>query len=272
MIKQRRGALTHCLPYLVPLFGVMDVNEVRAAEEKPPNDSFIIFGPGSTPEYMGSDDYNIIPMLISNFSINEINFEIEGLTARAAFLDNGGWRFGTAFNVDMGREDDVDNLTVAAMEEIDTALNVGAFFAYEREDFFLADDSIEFRVEAYGDASDVHDGAFTTLGLSYTLPLYIPWRFEFELETTYASTQYMDTYFGVGQADSLASGLVPYAAESAFRDITFSTNIGLFFNPKWGVFTRLSASRLLGDAADSPITDVGDEDQYFIGLGLYYRF
>ncbi|TQV72692.1 MipA/OmpV family protein [Exilibacterium tricleocarpae] len=272
MIKQSRGALTHCLPYLIPLFGVMGVDAVRAAGEKPPSDSFIIFGPGSTPEYMGSDDYNIIPMLISSFSIAEVDVEIEGLTARMAFLDRGGWRFGTALNIDMGREDDVDNAVVAAMEEIDTALNVGAFLAYGQEDLFLADDSIEFSVEAYGDGSDVHDGAFTTLGLSYTLPLYIPWRFEFELETTYASTQYMDTYFGVGQADSFASGLVPYAAESSFRDITFSTNIGLFFNPTWGVFTRLSASRLLGDAADSPITDIGDDDQYFIGLGLYYRF
>ena len=100
----------------------------------------------------------------------------------------------------------------------------------------------------------------------------IPWRFEIELETTYANADYQNTYFGVSRADAITSGLPQYTAGSSFRDVTLNANIGLFTSPKWGVFARLGFSKLLNDAADSPVTDHGDTAQYFAGVGLFYRF
>jgi MipA family protein len=100
----------------------------------------------------------------------------------------------------------------------------------------------------------------------------IPWRVDFELETTYADENYMNTYFGSSRFDSTRSGLPYYQAGASLRDVTFSTNIGLFFNPSWGVFMRLSTSQLLGDAENSPIVDAGSRNQHFAGLGVFYRF
>lgn len=229
-------------------------------------------GVAAAPDYMGSNDYSAVPLLISEFSLGVVDFQIEGLTAYATLYERGGWSFGISGNLDTGRDDDVDSSVIAVMREIDTAFNLGPFISYGRGNQFLEGDYIEMKLASYLDTADAHDGSFTALGLTYALPIYVPWRFEFELETTYGSDDYMKTYFGVSEADSNVSGLAQYDASSSFRDVTLATNVGFFFSPKWGLFGRLSASRLLGDADDSPVTSVGSEYQYFAGIGVYYRF
>lgn len=255
------------------LIEMISIQEVFASEEGGRfRNSFIILGPAATPEYMGSDDYGLVPMLVSAFEIKDVEFEIEGLTVQAALADWNSLKVGLTADVDPGRDSEVDNTMVAAMEEIDIALNLGAFVAYELPSQLLVGDNFEFKLSGYGDATSVHKGAFATLGAVYTLPLYIPWRFEFELETTFANGSYMDTYFGVDEADARASGLPVFKAGSSVRDISLTTNIAFFLSPQWGLFSRLSVGRLLGDAADSPVTSTGSATQYFAGIGLLYRF
>jgi len=41
-------------------------------------------------------------------------------------------------------------------------------------------------------------------------------------------------------------------------------------SPNWGIFVMSGYDRLLGDAADSPLTE--DRDQFRTGLGLAYTF
>ena len=269
--KIRKGAVACCACLF--LVGIIYMEEGVASEEGGRfRNRFVILGPATTPEYMGSEDYSVVPMLVSAFEIKGVAFEIEGLTAQAALADWDGCKLGVTADVDLGRDTEVSSTTIAAMDEIDFALNVGGFVSYDLPGQLLDGDNFEFKLAGFGDTTSAHNGAFATLGVVYTLPLYIPWRFEFELETTFGNENYMDTYFGVDEADSKASGLPTFEAGNSFRDITLTTNIAFFFSPTWGLFTRLSVSRLLGDAADSPVTSVGDENQYFAGTGVIYRF
>lgn len=242
------------------------------AQSEKQNSGFIIVGPAASPEYMGSDHYGVVPMIVSEFWLGSVDVEVEGLTTRAGLYKHHAWTFGLTAEFDFGRDEDIDNAIVASMTKIDPAVNAGLYAAYERDNFLQNDDSLEFRISGFADGGNTHEGAYTTLGLVYTLPMVIPWRFQFELETTYANRNYMNTYFGINHRDSTLSGLATYEAGSSLRDITFSTNIGLFFNPTYGVFMRLSAAKLLGDATDSPITNAGSSEQYFAGLAAYYRF
>lgn len=124
----------------------------------------------------------------------------------------------------------------------------------------------------FADTSGVHDGYFATAGITYTFPMVLPWRFAVELESTYASSDYMNTYFGVTSIDSKNSGLPAYTADASLRDISLNANVTLLTSPKWGAFLRLSATQLMGDAKDSPIVLNGNDIQFFYGLGVFYRF
>lgn len=232
---------------------------------------FIILGPALSPEYHGSEDYETVPMLVSKFNLLGTQFEIEGLTARADLLEHNNWKIGVTTEFDFGRDGDVENASVAQMTEIDSALNLGAFLSKEIPNVYLEGDNLTFRVALFNDVSNTHEGRYSRLATAYELPLMLPFKVEFELETTYADADYMNTYFGVNAQDAASSGFYQYQADRSFRDVTFNTNIGVFTSPDWGGFLRLGVTKLLADAVDSPIVKAGDDIQYFVGLGVFYR-
>ncbi|NVK54149.1 MAG: MipA/OmpV family protein [Alteromonadaceae bacterium] len=237
-----------------------------------PASGFFIAGPALNPEYRGSEDFTIVPMIVSQYQSEFVNFEIEGLTARAELWQQSAYTIGVTAEFDFGRDSDVESELVKQLKEIDASINGGVYAAWASKDQFLDGDNLAYRIALFTDLTNTHNGLFTTLTATYTLPLAIPWRFEFELETTYASNQYMDTYFSIIPAAETAAELPAFTAGASLRDITFSTNIGFFTSEVWGAFLRLSASRLTGDAKDSPIVNDGTANQYFAGLGIIYRF
>lgn len=241
----------------------------KAHQQEP---QFVIAGPVLLPEYQGSDDYEVVPMAIAKFRLGSLPIELEGLTLRADLYQRARWRFGLTSELDTGRGDDVSNAEVARMQEIDFAANVGGFVAYSQPGLFLPNDNMEYRLSLLGDSSNTHGGYYGTAALNYAFPLMLPWRVELELESSYASSDYMNTYFGVDATDASRSGLARYNAGASLRDVTLNTNILLFTSPKWGGFVRLGVSQLLGDAKDSPITQQGSDLQYHAGIGVFYRF
>ncbi len=271
MKQQYLGIMNRSVYYTLCLLTVC-FQVTWAAETGSGTNSFIILGPAIAPEYQGSDHYRTVPMIVSRFDIHTTGIEIEGLSAHASFFSGPKWTSGIAAELDMGRDSEVDNTAIAVMEDLDTAFNIGAFLAYEYPDLCFAGDHLEIKLSAYKDASGIHTGSYSTLGLSYAFPIQIPWRLEFELETTFADKNYMQTYFGIHSADASASGLPEYYPGNGFRDFSFTANTLFFFSPRVGLFSRLSAGKLLGDAADSPITKQGSAKQYFVGFGFFYRF
>jgi len=252
------------------LYGALNCNLVIAAQT---SSSFIITGPAITNEYIGSKERETVPMVISNFQLGQFEFEVEGLSARAAVINNHDWTIGVAGTFDFGRDNEITNNIVASFEPIDSNAGLGLYFNRSFSNQWLEEDSLDFRVSAVKDVSNVHNGVLTTFTSSYTFPLYLPWRFEFEVEATHSDSNYTNRYFGVSEIDSKNSGLSQYRAGSGFRDISFNSNIGFFINSHWGAFMRIGYSRLLNDAADSPIViQQGSVNQTFVGLGLFHRF
>jgi outer membrane scaffolding protein for murein synthesis (MipA/OmpV family) len=83
----------------------------------------------------------------------------------------------------------------------------------------------------------------------------------------------MESYFTINAADSIASGLSIYKAESGFKDV--GVNLSLHYIPwqNWGIMGLFSYKRLLSDAEDSPVTDIeGNNNQFIAGLMFTYRF
>ena len=61
-----------------------------------------------------------------------------------------------------------------------------------------------------------------------------------------------------------------YDAESEVKDVYIGLNADVPLTDVWSLKLTGQYSRLLGDAADSPIVET--ENQFFGGLGLTYRF
>jgi outer membrane scaffolding protein for murein synthesis (MipA/OmpV family) len=78
----------------------------------------------------------------------------------------------------------------------------------------------------------------------------------------------MDEYFGVTADDSLASGLAVYTPGGGVRDARAWLVALVHLGPQWHVGAGVLYSRLVGDAADSPlVSDRGSQNQWVYGVG-----
>jgi outer membrane protein len=66
--------------------------------------------------------------------------------------------------------------------------------------------------------------------------------------------RYLQAWYGVTPAQSLSSGYPVYTPREGLRDVTGSATYRIEINPQWAAFAGGSASRLLGPAAESPLT------------------
>ena len=94
-----------------------------------------------------------------------------------------------------------------------------------------------------------------------------------EASASWADSTYMDSYFGVSRTQSAKSGHSRYAADSGFKDVGIALGLNYMISEAVGVSGLVQYTRLVGDAADSPIVeDKGSADQFFTGMFLTYRF
>jgi outer membrane protein len=128
-------------------------------------------------------------------------------------------------------------------------------------------------LEAMQDVADGNDGAVVRLKGSYHLPINEEWSALFIVYTSWASDDYMDTYFGVNGADSRRSGLKTYDADSGFKDLGFVVPVTYSPWEHWSFMGAVGYKRLVGDAEDSPVVDdEGDPNQFVAGAFAIYKF
>ena len=94
-----------------------------------------------------------------------------------------------------------------------------------------------------------------------------------QLSLSYASENHMQDYFGVTADQARRSGRDPFDAEASLRDASVSTGLRWKMTPMWDVLVNGRYSRLMGDAAKSPlIKKGGSRNQWGAGLSLIYNF
>ena len=83
----------------------------------------------------------------------------------------------------------------------------------------------------------------------------------------------MKTYFGVTAPQASASGFNEFNANGGIRDAGIGTGIIYPFNRYWSLVTIANYTRLLNDAAKSPLVEnAGSKNQFWLGFGAAYRF
>ncbi|ODA66699.1 MltA-interacting protein precursor [Methyloligella halotolerans] len=92
------------------------------------------------------------------------------------------------------------------------------------------------------------------------------------LGTTIASSDYMQTYFGVTPAQAARSkaGLQSYDPDAGFKDIYLELGAEYDLSERWLMKGGVRYGRLVGDAADSPVVETPDQLSGI--LGVAYRF
>ena len=217
---------------------------------------------GISPDYEGSDDYDFGngPQLAGSW--RDILF-FKGKTFGVNLIREKNLKAGPILSWSGGRDED-DNDKLEGLGDVDGSIEAGGFVSYRMK-------PLRFKLEARQDVNSGHEGALVELSAGTSLPFKKP-RVFVALGTTWASDDYMESFFGISAKQSANSGLKRYDADAGIKDISLSLTAGykISSNCDWRLGGKVEYKRLVGDAADSPIVE--DENQFLAGIGISYHF
>ncbi|MGI9507582.1 MAG: MipA/OmpV family protein [Geminicoccaceae bacterium] len=227
-------------------------------------------GVGYEPDYEGSDDYEVSP-----FPFVELNafgglasLSIGGLRALLPLTDHAF--VGAGVGYDFGRDED-DNDALEGLGDVD-----GSVFGQLVGGYAL--DPLSFALIVSGDIGDIggkgHEGYTVDVQAGYEVELIEDKAgLSFGTGLTWASENYTEAFFGVSAAQAAASGLDQFDTEAGFKSAGVELGASYRLTDSVGLQLELGYSRLLGDAADSPIVaDEGSPNQFSTSLVLTVGF
>lgn len=221
------------------------------------------------PVYEGSDKYRASVFPIAYPTFGDGNGERSRLTFRGiedvryAAFRKGAFDIGPLVGYTFGRDEDLSS-DLDGLGDVDGGIIGGAFASYTVGGF-----SIDAAVSKQLTGLD-ESGFLARFGAGYETAVTDQLTLSFYAGGTYASNDYMDNMFSVSAAQSLASGLPAFNAGWGFKNIDFKTSASFQATESLNLRANIGYSRLIGDAADSPISVTND--QFSGGLGFIYNF
>lgn len=176
-----------------------------------------------------------------------------------------GFYFFPSFDF-IGERKASDSPDLTGTNTIDWALELGAGVGY-RYDWLRG--FVELRQGINGNTGQVAD-----FGIDFIFNPTARWEVFFGPRASWASDEYMNTYFGVTAAEASAPGSVlsTYNAGAGFKTVGLEARASYAWTEDITLHLQAGWNRFVGDAAGSPIVKTGSENQYSIGAGVSYRF
>ena len=264
------------LPELTPEeFGI-------PASSSPLSDAngYLVVGVASRPEWAGAVSEPGSPFLISRFGLPGVELSLEGLDWFADVLPSPIWRAGVTTTFEGDREgvgfenSDSDNdPDFQNLPDLGFSVAYGAFGGFEMPNSLLPEGLASARVSARTSNGGGRTGNSLTVDADYFFAATFFWRIGIAAKARLADSAWVDSRFGVSEGVATDSGLPEFQASGGLHSVGASIYTILSVSPRLGLFGRLAQTRLLNDAARSPIvTRFGDDIQRFAGIGLFYLF
>ncbi|KZL17286.1 MltA-interacting protein MipA [Pseudovibrio axinellae] len=204
------------------------------------------------PKYDGADEYIIYPLPLIGFS----RFYLPGFGQVKEGETEGIFIYPSFGFVGERKPSDDESLADTTRVPWAGELGLGAGF---RKDWFRA--FIEVRHGFNG-----HRGFVGRGGIDLIMPVTDRLTFVIGPRVDMANGSYMNTYFSV--AGGGASG--PYNADGGFKSVGGVARASYALTDAIGLHLQGGYDRLIGDAADSPITQ--NDNMWSVGFGATYRF
>jgi len=233
-------------------------------------------GAGYSPDYEGSDDYEVqaLPLLDVTWrdTVSVGTMDGPGIKVKALQIEGptpqDNLTLTTSLGYFMGRDED-DNDALKGFGDIDGGVTAGVNLEYGIRQFV-------FETGIEHDLSGDRDGTVLNAGLKYRMMLG-PKQTKLSVgpEISWASDDYMQSMFGISnsQASNSTRGYSAYDAGAGIKDIGVTATMMHSFTENISLMSQVGYTQLTGDAADSPIVkNEGDEKQFSAMFGLVYSW
>ena len=224
----------------------------------------LILGPQLSPSWPGSKDFSAGPYVdLSRTRDDEFAFEAPDESFGSPLFHSGNFAFGPAFGfIGKRKASDIG----ADLPTVGLSLEAGAFAQVH-----LAP-ALRLRVEGRKGLSG-HKGWAGEVSADYIARQGDDWLFSIGPRVTLGDAKYTRAYFGVTPAAAATSGLPAFRPGGGVQSVGVTAGYHRMLGERWGVAVYGRYDRLVGDAADSPVTrGLGSRSQPSAGIALSYTF
>ncbi len=215
-------------------------------------------GVGVGPEYPGASSYQATPDIGFTFGSLEwggrkIGTGI-GNAPKTGFGLTGSFRY-------LGERDASDHPELAGLEDIDAAVELGFGVVYR-----------EVNWQVFGKVRrgfGGHEGVTGDIGADVIFRPDERWTITAGPRFSLGNDTFADTYFGI---DTPTSTFAAYEAEGGLLGAGVEIEATYRLDEAWALEGAVAYEHLLNDAADSPITQAGSDDQWTMRLGVSRAF
>ena len=236
---------------------------------------FLGLGIALRPDYEGSENYEAGIAPFGRYNMESGRYISLGGTSgseHAARLKMNiltretAWEVGPVVQYRFKRGGNVENNKVSHMQTVPNEQEAGGFVGWRAGHLSLT-------MTGVYDISGESNGSLFYFNGLYRMPMSDRFEMAVGAQTTWASNDYMETYFGVSGPNAANSGLPRYSADSGIKDAGVSLIGHYKFTKTWGILGNVNYTRMLNDAEDSPLVkNVGDENQYTAVVAVTYNF
>jgi sterol desaturase/sphingolipid hydroxylase (fatty acid hydroxylase superfamily)/outer membrane scaffolding protein for murein synthesis (MipA/OmpV family) len=219
-------------------------------------------GIAAAPNYPGADSgrTRLVPMAEIVYR-HCIFIGSSGL--RVNLIDTGHFRAGPVLGYLGGRDEDRD-ARLNGLGDIHASLTAGVFASYHIG-------PLELATTVRQAVTQTDNGLLGLVQLDYRLVLMerrLLLLFGPDME--FANARYNQTWFGVSESQSFASGLPEYTPAGGVRDVGVHASLIYRYSEHFMLRAFASVKDLEGDDANSPIVE--NRTQSLFGVGLVYHF
>jgi outer membrane protein len=226
----------------------------------------------NAPKYPGADEYRVrvIPVISLSFGRFFVGGDPGGGGGAAGgavgmnLLRDPAWRLGVALAPGFGRaRRESDHPSLAGTGDIERATRAVAFAGYTWR-------WLSANVRVATDIEGEDQGTLASFDVAARYRATPQLSFSAGPGITWADDDYRMTFFGVTSEQAANSGLPAYEAKSGLHALRFGVGASYRFDRNWVLGMRVSTSRLVGDAEDSPITR--ERNPHGAAVFASYRF
>ena len=227
----------------------------------------------SAPDYAGSGhrDNKLSPLYALQYGrvrfsaggaggLLNFGIDVAGPGASAELKTSGKIKVGASLRIDTGRRSS-DSVDLAGLPEVRRTLRGRLYAATDLTRRWTVSASLAQDLLGRG------GGALVSADAGYALPTSPRTTWTAGGGVSFGDRTYMRSYYGVSEAASVTSGLPAFDAGAGPRDLHFGLGWTSALTPRWIGFASLGGSRLLGDAATSPLTKNRNAVSMSVGIG-----
>jgi outer membrane protein len=224
----------------------------------------IILGPQLSPSWPGADKFGVGPYIdVTRTRDSEFEYEAPDESFGQPLVHTGSFAFGPAFGfIGKRKASDIG----ADLPKVGFTVEAGGF-----AQAYLTP-SLRVRVEGRKGLSG-HKGWAGEISADYIARRGDDWLFSIGPRVTLGDAKYHRAYFGVTPEAAAASGLPAYDPDGGVQSVGVTAGYHRMLGRSWGIAVYGRYDRLVGDAADSPVTrQLGSRSQPSVGVALSYTF